>query len=65
MKKTSTQRGFPLGPWIKHKSHPNTCFQGGPLFSSEEKLKWLLSDSGRETGANDLAGVRTEKGKIL
>lgn len=35
--------------------------QKDPLLSREEKLKWLLSDSGRKTAAKVLAGVICKK----
>lgn len=48
---TPNSGGFLLTPDM-HKPYPNACFH-----REEEKLKWLLSDSGRKTAANDLAGV--------
>lgn len=52
-----TQRGFTPDSRIRHKLHPYNCFQRDPLLSGQEKLKWMLSDTGRKTAVTDLADV--------
>ena len=52
-----------MGPG-PHTNHTQTSIsQRDPLLIREEKLKWLLSDSGRKIGAKDLADVVFKEGE--